>query len=78
LIQASIQVGGIWYIQLDLGSSFSAVIQSASVRVNTSYSGGTGITQTYTLLGSSTGSFSGEEITLGSVSSMNIQTNNIN
>ena len=69
---------GDWYIQLDLGSSFSAVIQSASVRVNTSYSGGTGITQTYTLLGSSTGSFSGEEITLGSVSSMNIQTNNIN
>jgi hypothetical protein len=52
-----------WYVQIDLGSSFA--IQSASLNINPSYQGGSS-GQTYTLAGSTTGAFTGEQVVIGS------------
>tara|TARA_R100000479_G_scaffold172885_1_gene118027 strand:+ start:1853 stop:3883 length:2031 start_codon:yes stop_codon:yes gene_type:complete len=52
-----------WYIQIDLGSSSSIAIQSAKLNINPTYQG-SGAGQTYTLAGSSTGSFTGEQVTI--------------
>lgn len=54
-----------WYIQIDFGSSSSVAINSAKITINPSYQGGT-LGQTYTLAGSDTGAFTGEQITMGS------------
>jgi hypothetical protein len=55
-----------WYIQIDLGSGNAVSINSAEISVNTSFQGGA---QSYILAASNTGSFSGEEVTIGTVPS---------
>ena len=58
---------GNWYLQLDIGTPTTS-IASAKARFHSSYHGGA---QTLTLLGSSTGAFSGEETTIATYSKPN-------
>jgi hypothetical protein len=55
-----------WYIQLDLGSGNAVSINSAQLLIYTSFQGGG---QSYILSASNSGSFSGEEIVIGSIPS---------
>ena len=58
---------GNWYLQLDIGTPTTS-IASAKARFHTSYHGRA---QTLTLLGSSTGAFTGEETTIATYSKPN-------
>ena len=56
-----------WYLQLDIGTATTS-ISSAKVRFHSSYHGGA---QTLSIIGSSTGAFSGEETTIATYSKPN-------